>query len=119
VARLAAGVVARQSGASAMIDISDGLALDLHRMADASGVGLELDEIPVAEGATLAEALGGGEDYELLITMDPDRVEGFIQACLHSEIHPPIRLGRVTKNATIRTLGGAELPRNGWQHRIG
>ncbi len=119
VARIAEGVAARQAGASAMIDISDGLALDLHRLADASGVGFELDEIPVAEGVTLEEALGGGEDYELLITMDPGRVEGFIRASLHSRIHPPLRLGRVTKNATIRTLGGAELTRNGWQHRIG
>jgi thiamine-monophosphate kinase len=119
VALIAEGMAARQAGASAMIDISDGLALDLHRMADASGVGFELDEIPVAEGATLEEALGGGEDYELLITMDPIRVKGFMQACLHSRVHPPIRLGRVTKNATIRTLGGAELARSGWQHHIG
>ncbi len=43
-----------------MIDVSDGLALDLHRLADASGVGFVLDTVPVAEGATPDEALGGG-----------------------------------------------------------
>ena len=52
-----------------MIDISDGLALDLHRLADASSVGFRLDEVPAAGGATLEDALGGGEDYELLIAV--------------------------------------------------
>ena len=71
-ARLAEGEVARRAGARAMIDVSDGLALDLHRLADASGVGFELDAVPVAEGATLDEALGGGEDYELVVVIEPD-----------------------------------------------
>ena len=43
-----------------MIDVSDGLALDLHRLADASGVGFELGDVPVADGATLEEALAAG-----------------------------------------------------------
>ena len=59
VARLREGGLARVAGAHAMIDVSDGLALDLHRLADASGVGFALDDIPVAEGATQSEALGG------------------------------------------------------------
>ena len=52
VARLREGEAARRAGAHAMIDVSDGLALDLHRLADASGVGFALDDVPVAEGAT-------------------------------------------------------------------
>ena len=51
--RLREGAVARGAGAHAMIDVSDGLALDLHRLADASGVGFRLDDVPVADGATL------------------------------------------------------------------
>ena len=119
VARLGAGVAARQAGASAMIDVSDGFALDLHRLADASGVGFELSEIPVAQGATLDEAMGGGEDYELVITMEPGRVEGFLARCRDVTNFPPFAIGTVTKNATIRTLNGDELARNGWQHCIG
>ena len=64
------GRLARLAGAHAMMDVSDGLALDLHRLAAASAVGLELDSVPVAAGATEEEALGGGEDYELLIAID-------------------------------------------------
>jgi thiamine-monophosphate kinase len=119
VARLAEGLAARWAGASAMIDVSDGLALDLHRVADASGVGFELREIPVSAGATLDEALGGGEDYELLITLASSRVDGFVERCRQAEMRPPLSIGAVTKNAMIRTLNGDELPRNGWQHAIG
>ena len=70
VARLREGDAARRAGANAMIDISDGLALDLHRLADASDVGFALESVPVADGATLEEALGGGEDYELVISVE-------------------------------------------------
>lgn len=52
----------------AMMDLSDGLAADLPRLAAASGVGwrLEVERIPRRAGATAAQALGEGEDYELL-----------------------------------------------------
>ncbi len=65
-----AGVLARR-GATSMIDISDGLTLDLSRLCDASGVGvrLYLDDVPIGPAASLADALGGGEDYELLATL--------------------------------------------------
>jgi thiamine-monophosphate kinase len=54
-----------------MIDVSDGLALDLSRVCAASGVGarVELAQVPMHPAATPAEALRGGEDYELLATL--------------------------------------------------
>ncbi|MBI4889634.1 MAG: thiamine-phosphate kinase [Acidobacteria bacterium] len=56
--------------ASACMDLSDGLALDLRRMCEESGVSAWLDGVlPAAPGATLEQALGGGEDYELLCTI--------------------------------------------------
>ncbi len=61
--------------AHSCIDISDGLALDLHRMCVASGVAAELDKIAVARGSTLDRALYGGDDYELLFTL-PEKEKG-------------------------------------------
>ncbi len=73
--RLAEGMAARGADVHAMMDLSDGLGLDLHRLADASDVGFALDDLPVADGATLEEAISGGEDYELLIaTHDVERL---------------------------------------------
>ena len=57
----------------AMMDLSDGLAADLPRLAAASRCGFTLDEsrIPRTPGCTLAQALGDGEDYELLFAIAP------------------------------------------------
>jgi thiamine-monophosphate kinase len=55
--------------AHSCIDVSDGLALDLHRMCVASNVAAELENVPVARGSTLEQALHGGDDYELLFTL--------------------------------------------------
>jgi thiamine-monophosphate kinase len=57
--------------ATACMDISDGLALDLHRLCRESGVAAELDTVPILQGATLDQALHDGEDYELLYTAPP------------------------------------------------
>ena len=102
VARLADGEAARLAGAHAMIDVSDGLALDLHRLADASGVGFALDTVPVAEGATLGEALGGGEDYELIVAIDPRDVATYVTRCAGAGLRPPLRIGVLRADVTDR-----------------
>lgn len=117
VPRLAEGQAARSGAASAMMDVSDGLAIDLHRLADASGVGFAVGPVPVADGATVEEALGGGEDYELVIaTADPQRLlERFADAGLDR----PIRLGQCTAEPRERLCDGRPLPRLGWEHEFG
>jgi len=57
--------------ATACIDLSDGLALDLHRLCKESRVAARVESIPVVRGASLERALHGGEDYELLFTLPP------------------------------------------------
>lgn len=115
-ARVDEGVVARAAGATAMMDISDGLAIDVHRMADASRVGVALDAVPVADGATEEEALGGGEDFELVVaTPDPDALAAAFAA---AGLRTPIRIGRCTADPRDRTLGGRPLERMGFQHRL-
>lgn len=92
--------------ATACMDLSDGLALDLHRLCVESGVAAELDGVlPSAPGATLEQALSGGEDYELLCTI-PTGVRapaGFT------------RVGQVRKGrAGELTFGGVKLGPKGW-----
>jgi thiamine-monophosphate kinase len=66
--RLTEGRALARAGATAMLDLSDGLATDAARLAAASGVCLEIDAaaVPVEPGADLTQAATGGEDYELL-----------------------------------------------------
>ena len=119
VARLAEGLLARRRGATAMIDVSDGLALDLHRLADASGLGFVLDEVPVAAGATLDEALGGGEDFELVVAVAAAEVDRLCDAFGDEGLRVPLRVGSVVADPELRVLGGQPLERSGWQHVIG
>jgi thiamine-monophosphate kinase len=114
VARLAEGEAARRSGATAAIDVSDGLVADLVHLADASGVGVELDDVPVAEGATLGEALAGGEEYELVVaTGSPDELLAAFRA---AGLPVPLPLGWCTDRPGEHTLGGEPLPTGGWHH---
>jgi thiamine-monophosphate kinase len=88
---IALGAVASDAGATAMLDVSDGLVLDASRIANASGVTIELHEAAVeAEALALAAVdpvvgsrardfvLAGGEDHSLLATFPAGRVpDGF------------------------------------------
>jgi thiamine-monophosphate kinase len=118
IARIREGVVARAAGATACIDVSDGLVADVTHVADASGVGVDLEvgAIVVAGGATRDEALGGGEDYELVVaTSDPD---GLFTAFEQAGLRRPLAIGSCVEASEGRSLDGGPLPTGGWRHRF-
>jgi thiamine-monophosphate kinase len=122
VPRLLEGRTAAIAGASAMIDLSDGLSSDLAHLCRASGVGarLEAAAIPAGPGATVDDALSGGDDYELCFTApDPARVaEAFAAAGLH--LPAPIGTVTVGEEVLLSTPGGGSWPLapSGWEHPV-
>jgi thiamine-monophosphate kinase len=111
--RLALGRFLRDDvRATAAMDLSDGLSLDLHRMCTASGLQAEITRPPIFRGATADQALHGGEDYELLFTASP-------------RTRVPDAFGgvRLTRIGTMRRgkpgrvmLDGVALPAAGYDH---
>ena len=99
--------------ATAAMDLSDGLSLDLHRLSLASGVSARLDRpLPVFPGATLDHALHGGEDYELLFTLPPRaKPPEFIEGL------PITRIGTIERGRPGRVeFFGRPLAPLGWDH---
>ena len=100
VPQVALGRKLRESGAAtACMDVSDGLAIDLHRMCVESGVAAELD--------SFRASWNRGEDYELLFTLRPGA----------RAPRGAIRLGRIVAGEPGRiTCGGREIPPVGYDH---
>jgi thiamine-monophosphate kinase len=116
VPRLAEGRAAKRAGATAMIDVSDGLGLDLDRLCRASGVGVVLDRVPIAPGATLEDAMSGGEDYELVFTAaDAELVAAGFRA---DGLLAPIVIGRLVEDVETRKIGDEDFVPRGYLHDL-
>jgi thiamine-monophosphate kinase len=117
--------------ASALLDVSDGLATDLRRLAVASRVGIRLDaaRVPVAPAArrlqdgrpALAHALGDGEDFELLFTVRRAKAAAFEPAWRRAFRLRCTRIGVVTDPREGIRLAGADgrlapLRAHGYEH---
>ena len=72
-----AGKIAKSQTATSMIDSSDGLVRSVLEICKASKVGARIweDKIPIAQGATLAQALYGGEEYALVFSVPREKVK--------------------------------------------
>ncbi|MEM9277685.1 MAG: thiamine-phosphate kinase [Pseudomonadota bacterium] len=97
--------------ASAAMDISDGLVGDLEKLCAASGVSanVELPEIPLStavevcishESEYLKNALTGGDDYEILLTVPQDKLPGFETATADLNF-PVTRIGTISQGAGV------------------
>lgn len=131
VARVGEGQTLAQAGATAMMDISDGLAIDLSRLCRASGVGarVDLSAVPVSEALRSAApslgvdalelALGGGEDYELLATIDATHLP-LARRELESRFGVPLsEIGVIVDEGLVAVdVDGNEsrLEPKGWDH---
>ncbi|MFZ4585759.1 MAG: thiamine-phosphate kinase [Acidimicrobiia bacterium] len=120
VARLAEGQAAARAGARAMIDVSDGFAQDLGHICDESGVGVRVDAeaVPVGPGATIDDALAGGDDYELVFCApDPDAVRA---AFVAAGLAPPSAVGTIVEGGRTVVVDGREqaLGVGGWEHQL-
>lgn len=111
--RLALGRFLRQRlGATAAMDLSDGLSSDLNRMCIASGVSAVIEAPPVFPGASIDQALHGGEDYELLFTVPEKR-----RPPADFEGLPLTRIGTITKRgAAAVSMYGKPLAPLGFDH---
>jgi thiamine-monophosphate kinase len=110
--RLALGGFLRENlRASSAIDLSDGLSLDLRRVCLASGVDAEIVAPPPFPGATIEQALHGGEDYELLFT-----VPGGVKVPENFDGLPLTRIGSIVRGDGVVRLDGKPLPALAYDH---
>jgi thiamine-monophosphate kinase len=114
----------------AMIDVSDGLAADLHHLLDESGLGatIRAADLPISDAALrlddlrspLEHALADGEDFELLFTVSPEDGQ---RLCEQSPSDVRLsHIGEITaeRGCTLIDADGRAvlLPPLGWVHSI-
>lgn len=129
-------VIARSRMATAMIDVSDGLASDIGHICEMSAVGVRLraGALPISGAArAVAEAVGadvqdwalfGGEDYELLFTAPPDRATELARQVSEETGTPVTVIGEITppdEGMTLVRRDGSAVPlkKGGWDHFSG
>jgi thiamine-monophosphate kinase len=128
-ARVKEGIVLSETGAvTSCMDSSDGLAISVHELSLQNGLGFRVDHIPVTdEAGSFAKyhgldpkelALYGGEEYELVFTVTPSRIEE-VRESLKGVRCELIEMGKATgeKSITYHDKGNYKIVKNyGWEH---
>ncbi len=102
-ARIAEGIfLGSRDEVHAMMDISDGIASDIRHIMEQSRVGaeIELDKIP--SNYDMRYALSGGEDYELLLTVEAEMVDALREEMLRATGTMLTAVGRITEGGELR-----------------
>lgn len=106
--------------AAGAMDVSDGLAGDLAKMASASGVGIAVDatRVPLSAAARAAveadpalflTALAGGDDYEIVAAVPPEAVAGYVNACALAGIETAV-IGMALEGSGVIIVGADDQP---------
>ncbi len=117
--RLSVAEVLRAHALAAM-DISDGLAGDLEKMASASGVGIAVDasRVPLSPAARaaveadpdlLATVLSGGDDYEIAAAVPQEAVAGFVHDCAAAGVEAVVT-GMALEGSGVVVVGPDDQP---------
>jgi thiamine-monophosphate kinase len=127
----AGSLLARQGLASALIDISDGVATDLYHICQAGGVGARINRtgVPVSPRVQAAAphlgrdpldlALTGGEDYLLLFTCPPAQAGRLPQSFTGAGLAPPLLLGHIVSGDRVileTPAGQVDISGRGYDH---
>ena len=123
---------ASQRGVHAAIDVSDGLSSDIGHIAEQSNVGIRLysEKIPVSDNLEkfcagfdfdpVEYALAGGEDYTLLCTISPDKVDHIAANYLKRFRNPLYQIGEITDSGKMElVLSDGQIRSftpSGWDH---
>jgi thiamine-monophosphate kinase len=113
-------LLGRNRAAQACIDLSDGLADGVRQIGEACCLGaiIEADAVPLEDGATLHDALEGGEDYELLFAVSPRMRSRLRSVRRLAKDLAVTRIGHLTADRamTLRRSSGAEELPSGFVH---
>lgn len=111
--RVDEGLWLAMNGASAMIDISDGLGADARHLAAASGLEaqLEPDSVPRFDGVTGPEALQSGEEYELLVAIPDFKADATMLAFTDTFRRPLTRIGVLVQPTGGSSRASKSAPR--------
>ena len=119
-ARVAEGAwLGTQSAVHAMMDISDGIASDIRHIMELSDVGADIELSAIPTDYDIRYATTGGEDYELLLTVDPASFDAIAAALKASTGTTLTAIGRITATGGLRWLQDGtptDLDLNGFTH---